>query len=220
MKKIIKCDPLILETLKRATNEEVDFLVDVITYHGSGRIGLSSSIKDLLLSEKTHEPHYSEDALRYLIHEFQAYGGHSVANIFRNKELLAYDEILTDVYKKLNGTDSKNKSVSQKEKEIVLGLFGAEWLNLSDEDRFDRATNAKVILGYFKLSDNLNFDEKGAAFGLSALVSASIFAACRIIPPAALLSSLVLLNQSVSEAYRITIPFLAQIGWIRMRLSK
>ena len=211
MKKIIKCDLSILQTLKTATKEEVDFLVDVITDNGSGRVGLSSSIKDMLLSEK-QEPQYSEDALRYLIREFHAFGGHTVANVFR-KEPVNYDEILRDVHGKLNGRDSKNKSTHEKEEEIVLGLFGAEWRALSAPERFERTTEPSLSTGFFQLPNSSPLREKGAAFGLAAALSLTML-------PVAVVSSVALVTQkTIGEAYRITIPYVAQIAWIRMRQS-
>lgn len=55
MKQPIKCDPDILKLLKRVDNQYIDYLVDVITDNGNGRIALSSSIKDLLLAEKAEQ---------------------------------------------------------------------------------------------------------------------------------------------------------------------
>lgn len=218
MKEIIKCDTAVLATLRKARKQEQDFLVDVITDHGGGRIGLSSSIKDLLLREK-QEQDYTADGLSYLVREFQAFGGHSVANLFRS-EPLAYDEILTDVHKKLNGSNSKNKSVSEKEKEIVLGLFGQEWLTLPDRERFDRSTSTKVKSGLFKLSDNLQVDEKGIVSNVGAAAAVAGAVAARAIPAVAIASSAIFIaEKSLGEAYRVTVPFVAQVAWIRMRLQ-
>lgn len=82
MDKPVKCDADILNLLKKTDNRHIDYLVDVLTDNGKGRIALSSSIKDLLLSEKA-EQNYSEQGLRYLLNELQEYGGHSLVNIFR-----------------------------------------------------------------------------------------------------------------------------------------
>jgi uncharacterized protein YaaW (UPF0174 family) len=215
MQKTIKCDAALLATLRKAEKEEVDFLVDVITAGGSGRFGLSPSIKDLLIAEK-HEAGYSEDGLRNLLHEFQEYGGHSFVNLFRS-EPLPYEEILTDVHKKLNGKDSKKKSIAQKETEIVLGLFGAGWQAMPEGERFERATSLRVTSGFFQLSEHLRFDEKGAMSGLATVAS---MAALRVVPVIAIASTAVLISEkAVGEAYRVTIPFVAQVGWIRRRMQ-
>lgn len=218
MQKTVKCDEALLKLLKLSNTEEIDFLVDVLTDNGAGRVALSSSIKDFLLQQKA-EKNYTEDGLRNLLCELQEYGGHSAMNLFRNKPV-SYDELLTDVHKKLNGKDSKTKSPWQKEREIVLSLFGDNWQTMTDQERWIRCAEAKVVSGFFNMQENLNVDGKGIAFGLSAAASAAAFAALRMFPPVAVVSSFGLAVQSLSEAYRITIPFIAQIARINMLAAK
>jgi hypothetical protein len=52
--------------------------------------------------------------------------------------------------------------------------------------------------------------------GLSATASAAAFIALRASPPAAIASSLFAAYQSMSGAYRITIPFVVQIARMKM----
>lgn len=214
MKENIKCDADLLKLLRKSDVIEIDFLVDVLTDNGAGRVALSSAIKDLLIDEKAGRD-YSEDALRRLLREFQEFGGHSVANFFRS-EPLPYSELLTDVYKKLNGKNSEKKTVIEKEREIVLSLLGAEWQSMADHERWDRCTEAKVLSGFFNMQDFLHKDTSGVFVGLSAAASAAAFVGLRALPPAAIASSLFMANQSIGEAYRITIPFVVQIARMRM----
>ena len=214
MQKKVKCDEGLLKLLLQSNAKEIDFLVDVLTDKGAGRVALSSSVKDLLMYQKS-EGHYTEEVLRDLLHELQEYGGHSVLNLFRN-EPLPYEELLTDVHKKLNGKDSRKKKAGQKEHEIVLSLFAEDWRDLPDHERWERCTEAKVVSGFFDIQKNLNIDEKGVVFGLSAAASAGAFIALRMFPPAAIASTLVMAAQSMSEAYRITIPFVVQIARMKM----
>lgn len=215
-----KCDIGVLHVLKHSSVKDIDYLVAVLTDNGKGRVALSTSVKDLLLEEKS-QGKYSENALRHLVNEFQKYGGHSVLNFFR-KEPVAYEEILTDVHKKLNGKDSKTKSVWQKEREIVLSLFGEEWSLLTDAQRWERCTNTKVLTGFFDMQANLNIDEKGMLIGgLSAAASAAAWRALgtSVVGAAAAttLGALGVAVQSMTEAYRITIPFVAQIAMLKMK---
>lgn len=218
MQKTVKCEEALLKLLLHSNTQEIDFLVDVLTYNGAGRVALSSSIKDLLLHQRA-EKIYTENGLRILLHELQEYGGHSVVNLFRN-EPVSYDELLTDVHKKLNGKDSKTISVWQKEREIVLSLFGESWATMTDHERWDRCTEARVVSGFFKMQENLNFNEKDVASALSTAASAAAFMALRMFPSTAIVGALGLAVQSVSEAYRITIPFIAQIARIKMLSAK
>lgn len=218
MKKIVKCDKSILNILQKTAVEEIDFLVDVLTDNGAGRVALSSSIKDLLLHQKV-EKKYDEDGLRNLLHELQEYGGHSVINFFR-KEPLSYDDLLTDVYKKLNGKEAETKDRRKKEREIVLSLFGNDWKTMNAHDRWERCTEIHVVSGFFDLNKSLSFNNDGLAFGLSAAASTALFVALRMLPPAAIAATLGTAFQSVSEAYRITIPFIAQIARIKLLNEK
>lgn len=214
MRRPVKCDVALLDLLVHSDTEAIDFLVDVLTDEGAGRLALSSSIKDRLLHEKA-EGVYTEDGLRNLLHELQEYGGNSLINLFRTAPL-AYEELLTDVHKKLNGRGSSKKLASSKEREIVLSLFGEDWATMADHERWSRCTETRVVGGFFQMEDHLTFNDKGVAFALSAVASAAAFAAMRALVPLAVLGVAV---QSVSEAYRITIPFVAQVARIRM-LSK
>lgn len=218
MKKTVKCDADLLKFLQQSDCKEIDFLVDVLTHNGAGRIALSSSIKDLLLHQK-EEAQYTEDGLRHLLHELQEFGGHSVVNLFRS-EPLSYSELLTDVHKKLNGKDSVKKTVWQKEREVVLSLLGESWRTMPDHDRWERCTEVKVVSGFFNIQDHLNVDPSGMVVGLSAAASTAAFIALRAFPPAAIASSLFAAHQSVSEAYRITIPFVVQIARMKMIAGK
>src|SRR5690606_15495609 len=166
MKKIMKCDADLLKLLHESEAKEIDFLVDVLTDDGAGRLALSSAIKDLLLHEKA-EGEYSEAGLRHLLHELQEFGGHSVANLFRS-EPLPYAELVTDVHKKLNGADSAKKSIWQKEREIVLSLFGETWRTMPEHERWERCTEKRILGGFFNMKDHLNIDPIGMALGLSA----------------------------------------------------
>lgn len=214
MQKTVKCDADLLKLLQQSDSKEVDFLVDVLTYNGAGRIALSSSIKDLLLHQKA-ERHYTEDGLRHLLHELQEFGGHSVVNLFRSTPL-PYSELLTDVHRKLNGKDSVKKTAREKECEVVLSLLGESWRTMPDHDRWERCTEVKVVGGFFNIQDHINMDSSGMVAGLSAAASTAAFSAMRAFPPAAIASSLFAAYQSMSEAYRITIPFVVQIARMKM----
>ena len=217
MEQPVKCDPHILSLLKKTSLNHIDYLVDVLTDNGKGRVALSSSVKDLLLEEKA-ERDYSEHGLRHLLHELQEYGGHSLVNIFRS-EPLPYSELLTDVHKKLNGKDSKKKNNATKEREIVLSLFGDDWQSLADHERWERCTETKVVSGFFKMQDNLRINDKGVVIGLSTAASVAAFAALRLHPVTAIVSTIGLANQTLGEAYRVTIPFVAHIAMLNMLYS-
>ncbi|BCI67709.1 hypothetical protein [Acetobacter aceti] len=207
MKQPVKCDPKILQFLRKVENKHIDYLVDVLTDNGRGRLVLSSSIKDLLLAEKV-EQDYTEEGLRLLLHELQEYGGHSLINKFRSNPL-PYSELLTDVHRKLNGSESQKKSAHQKEREIVLSLFGNEWQSLEDHERWERCTKIKVVTGFFDMSAALDVDRKGSVTSLSTAANTATFLGRKLFRS-------IRTDSYLLEASRITIPFVAHIAMLKM----
>lgn len=221
----IDCDDELFASLLSAAPDEVDVLVDIITDFSRGRAGLDADVKKLLVQAKhsSRPGGYNQEQLELLGHELQQFGGHSAMNLTRrllNKSAVPYVEIVNDVYQKLNGSNAASWSVADKERQIALALFGADWRELAPDDRFERATSTKVLTGLFKLKDALLLSS-GSAVGLSAASSAALFAAVttglRLNPIGALATAGFGLHSSIAEAYRVTVPFVAQMGWIRLR---
>ncbi|MHA5638328.1 hypothetical protein ACVSNF_06865, partial [Pseudomonas aeruginosa] len=81
--KQIECDSELLASLRQATPEELDVLVDVITDYARGRAGLDADDKKALVQAKHASgcEGYSENQLKLLGHELQQFGGHSVMNL-------------------------------------------------------------------------------------------------------------------------------------------
>ncbi|WP_455268957.1 hypothetical protein [Rahnella aceris] len=206
MKAPIECDEGILSLLLPTEKTHIDYLVDVLTDGSRGRLALSSSVKDLLLMEKAGTDPYSEEILRQLLHEFQTYGGHSIANMFR-KAPLPYKTILRDVHTKLRGVGTESKTDLKLEQEIVTGLFGSEWKDMPEHTRLDRSTEMNVVSGLFNLGKIVEPKETARNFG------AKIFSnVASIAQTYANLSPIL----SIGEAYRVTIPFVAQLAYIKM----
>lgn len=222
----IDCDNDLFTRLLGATPEEVDVLVDVITDSSRGRAGLDAEVKKRLVQAKynSRPAGYTQEQLELLGHELQQFGGHTAMNFARRllkKSAVPYAEIVNDVYQKLNGRDATSKSVTDKERQIALALFGAGWRDLPASERLERATSAKVLAGLFNLQDALP-TIADAAIGLSTSRSAAMFAVAastglRLNPIGVALTAGMGLHSSVAEAYRITVPFVAQMGWIQLR---
>ncbi|WP_122432812.1 hypothetical protein [Pseudomonas viridiflava] len=221
----IDCDDELFASLLSAKPDEVDTLVDVITDFSRGRAGLDADIKKQLVQAKhsSRPAGYDQQQLKQLGHELQQFGGHSAMNLTRRllkKSAVSYAKIVNDVYQKLNGSDAANRSVADKERHIALALFGAGWRELTPDERFERATSTKVLAGLFNLKDALSLDSD-AAIGLSAARSAALFTVAttgfRLTPIGAVATAGFGLHSSIAEAYRVTVPFVAQMGWIRLR---
>lgn len=222
----VECDNELFLSLRKASPEEVDMLVDVITDFARGRAGLSAEHKKTLVKAKhASRPNgYSEDQLILLGHELQQFGGHSAFNLARRllqKPAIEYTEVVNDVYRKLNGDQANHKTLADKEREIALALFGENWRELPPRERFERSTSVKVLSGLFKLKDALPLGGAGVLVGLSAANSAALFKVAstgmRLNPVGLAATAGIGLNSAATEAYRVTIPFVAQMGWIRLQ---
>jgi len=221
----IDCDDELFASLLSAKPDEVDVLVDIITDFSSGRAGLDAEVKKRLVQAKhsSRPAGYEQQQLELLGHELQQFGGNSAMNLarrFLKKSAVPYAEIVNDVYQKLNGISAASLSVADKERQIALALFGAGWRELAPKERYERATSTKVLAGLFKLNDALSLSS-GSAIGLSAASSAALFTVAttglRLNPLGAAATVGLGFNSSIAEAYRVTVPFVAQMGWIRLR---
>ncbi|MFQ2079106.1 hypothetical protein ACK33T_19845 [Aeromonas veronii] len=102
-------DRKLLAQLLAAHPQEIDVLVDVLTDHGKGRMGLEVSIKQKLVMAR-HNPkvdRYPLTLLQTLMEELQAFGGNSAMNLARRvlgRSAVPYEEIVDDVYRRLNGS--------------------------------------------------------------------------------------------------------------------
>lgn len=212
--------------LQAARPQEVDVLVDVVTDVGRGRVGLDAEAKRALVFAR-HDPRpsrYSSDLLGLLASTLQMFGGNSVMNVARRAlghSAVPYDEIVDDVHKMLNGVALRTKTLDQKECEIALALFGANWHELSPEQRLERCTRPAVLAGTFSISDALGEKRKDSVFGLSAgrLATAATIASTglRLSPVGLAVTTGLAAHKAMAEAYRVTVPFVAQMGWIGLR---
>lgn len=222
----IECDNELLHGLEHASAAEIDVLVDVVTDFARGRAGLDADAKKFLIHAKhaSRFDGYTQEQLRLLGHELQQFGGHSAMNLARRllgKSAVAYAEIVDDVYRKLNARSTTGKTVADKEREIALALFGENWKQLAIPERYERSTSVKVLSGFFSFKDALSVNSAGRLTGISASASAALFSAATVgfrLNPAGLAASAgISMNSAVAEAYRVTVPFVAQMGWIRLR---
>ncbi|MND89315.1 hypothetical protein D3C80_813670 [compost metagenome] len=211
-------DKKLLAQLLAAHPQEIDVLVDVLTDHGKGRMGLEASIKQKLVMAR-HNPkvdRYPLALLQTLKEELQAFGGNSAMNLARRvlgRSAVPYEEIVDDVYRKLNGNSPENKPLERKEMDIALALFGNGWFGLPVEKRLERCINIKVLSGAFSLNEAL-YKESGDRL---ATLSASNIAQLGATYVGLIAKAGLNVHSTAAEAYRVTVPFVAQMGWIRLR---
>lgn len=184
--------------------QHINELVDILTDFSKGRMSLNSSVKDVLIYAKELNQPFTYHEINLLIQEFQEFGGNSIANVFRNQNnLVSYDEILNDVYSRITNCVD-NSSEREKEKAIILKLIGENWQQVDFNIRYDKSLNFKYI------SQSII----SGAIGNNAVNTFIKFAATRVNP---LVMGGSIVADTMSEAYRITIPFIVQIAWLKLK---
>lgn len=184
----------LVDFLSNIDKSHIDELIDLLTDFGSGRIALNSTVKDVLLNEKELSlcNTYSKEFIELIITEFQLYAGNSLINLIR-KNLVSYEETLNYVYTIL--CDNSNQhSIQEKENYILKELLGNEIENSTFEYRLKKGQDKGKIL---KANIKNGF--------LSRIIAKSPNNYAGII------------SSFSSESYRIMIPFILQISWLKMK---
>ncbi|RAU38014.1 zinc-ribbon domain-containing protein [Enterobacter sp. RIT418] len=234
----IKNDHELVNLLLGADKGDLDLLIDYITDNGKGRVSLSGSVNTLLTSAK-EQNEIDADTLRILIRELQLFGGNSFVNLFRRNGV-DYAEIVDDVLGRLKIPAHKSASLERKETLIISKVFENAWEEMDDAQR-------KAILDDLGLKSSSGRNALEiilprigmggvAAYQITALVASSVaamvagraipllagFGAGRVLgvlagPIGFALTGLYSAYDLASPAFRVTLPCIVQIAWIRMK---
>lgn len=195
----------LVDFLLTVDKHHVNDLVDILTDFSKGRGTLNATVKNVLISAKESNRSFTKKEINLLLIEFQKYGGNTFANVFRNKNnLVSYHEILDDVFKLLLSVgDTSQFTDEEKERKIVQTLFSNKWESMPFPERYEKSVAMGKII--FK-----NVTDGVIGGGLINLGLKLFMRTNLITMPASLVTSI------AGEATRITMPFVAQIAWLRM----
>lgn len=125
-------DIALRELLLTADTSDIDILVDHLTDNGKGRLAQTSSTRNTLVSAKV-KGFYTPSDITLIVEEFQRFGGNTVANLFRLGNGVPHSEILMDVAKKMNVSFVGKPSDEQLESALLERVM-EECLKKSSED--------------------------------------------------------------------------------------
>jgi len=112
--------------LNVADAEDLCILADYITDSGAGRLTLDSDINKKLTACRKHQV-FAQDERDLIAKEILAFGGNTVANIYRSlltsNPTISYAELVEDVAKKTSARFSGSDSVQEIEQSILIHLF-------------------------------------------------------------------------------------------------
>lgn len=130
-----------------AEPSDLNVLVDYLTDKGEGRVALDSDVKVRLV--KCLTTGYSISDRELINNEIRAFGGNSVANVFRSvigNGPITYKEVATDVAKHLKVSVSDSMTVTEIETAILQKILKESLEKMTDEEK-------REILGALNVTD-------------------------------------------------------------------
>ncbi len=233
-----------LNFLCEASNDDLLLLCDIVVKGRSERRRLT----DQLSKTQAYLDNYPDNIkgmLPELIKEFRKYGGNTVANVFRGGEGPEYSEILRDVAKKNKVNFNKDNTDEIVEQYLLQKLFNDSLTGASDDElkkmmeelgyattNFTReAAIATLMLAwkaggfksYILLVSVVNAVMRFlVGRGLSIALNAGLTRMASILmgPIGWTLTALWALYDIAGPAYRVTVPAVIQIAYIRQSLKQ
>lgn len=218
--------------LGKATNEQLEILVDIL----KTKLSETLSITD---AYKRYYPNHQKYA-DLIAKEFRDFGGNSIANVFR-AEGPPYREIVCDVAKAIKAPFNRESDVDHIESAILATILSKAFEKMSDEEReallkqvgrSNRSAlaggSAAAFLAVFKAGGFASYKlmlivvnavVKGAiGRGLPLVANAALARAMGIAtgPVGWALTTLITLIQIAGPSYKITIPGVAYVAMLRM----
>lgn len=225
-------------------SEDGDFhiLIDHITDQGEGRLSVSSDVCDKLVNAKKLGV-INLETRAMIEKELRQFGGNSILNIFRSGEGVSYKEILCDVASHLKVSYNKTDTCSEIEMAVLIKILEQSIESMSDKERnellqefggrYTTGAGPSVIaaiqiairtsgfLTYKLAAIVANYVAKaligrGLTFGATGTMmrGISVFAG----PIGWAITGLWAAFDLASPAYRITIPCVIQIAFMRQKM--
>lgn len=144
-------DEALLSLLQKADNEDLRVLADIITTDKKGghRFNELLTMKD---NYATYYPHNMRALVSDIVDELQCYGANTVMTLLRGGNGVGYHTILRDVAKKLKVSYNRQTSDENLERYILQKMFDDVASKMSEEELHALAESMKIRLaaGYSK----------------------------------------------------------------------
>lgn len=231
-----------LEFLYCASNEDLRLLCDIVVKDKEGNYRLTEDLSGTDAFKKNY-PDNIRGMLPDLVSEFREFGGNSFANLFRG-EGPEYAEILRDVARHNKVNFNRNSTDEQVEQYLLQKLFNDSLNGASDEElkkimeelgypttNFTRQAAISTLMiawkaGGFKscilLVSVVNAVMKflvGRGLSLATNAGLTRMASIMMGPIGWILTAVWTLIDIAGPAYRVTIPAVIQIAYIRQSVN-
>lgn len=233
-----------LRFLEEMESLDLNDLVSILTTDKDGNKRWTEELTGST-AYKTHYPNHSK-YWDLIAGELQCFGANSIVTLFRGGKGVLYEEILGDICDKLGVTLEKGSTVREKENKLVLKIVEKALENMNEAERREFAKS----IGFINLATftpNALLGAAQAAFKLGGFqsyqltlivvnaVSKTILGrGLTLAGNAALMRTLSVwagpigwavtglwtLTDIAGPAYRVTIPSVLQVAYLREKLAK
>ena len=125
-------DSELMSVLESGSNEDISLLIDVITDNGKGRMSLDDEVMASLINVKHLVPYPLK---KTIAEEIQKFGGNSLISLFRGGKGVLYKEIVCDVASHVGANFNEKQDISQIESSILLKIIEKSLDKMSEEEK-------------------------------------------------------------------------------------
>ncbi len=231
-----------LQFLNRASNDDLRLLSDIVVRDKEGNFRLTEDLSGTDVFRNNY-PHNIKGMLPELINELRLFGGNSIANFFRG-EGPEYSEILRDVADRNDVSYNRYATDEMVEQYLLQKLFNDSLTGASDDElkkmleelgypttNFARQAAMATLMAawkaggfqsYILLVSVVNAVMKflvGRGLSLAANAALSRMASIVMGPIGWVLTALWTFIDVAGPAYRVTVPAIIQIAYIRQTVN-
>lgn len=224
----IQGDDALVKLLLNADKGDIDLLIDYVTNTGKFGFSMSDRVKAVLQDAK-HQDIPDEETLRLLVRELQHFGGNTFVNLFRRNGV-SYSEIVDDVASHLKMKVPATASVEEKEALIIDCVFTSSWKKMPDDERrqilrdMDISASASLDIPVWQkaalVANGLAQTTAGKVLPLIAGLGIGRVLGVLTGPVGLAITGLYTAYDISNPAFRVTLPCVVQIAWIRLKNSR
>ncbi|MFJ3167775.1 hypothetical protein ACIPIL_17330 [Serratia nematodiphila] len=224
----IQGDEALVQLLLNADKGDIDLLIDYVTNTGKLGFSMSDSVKAVLQDTKRQDIP-DDETLRLLVRELQHFGGNTFVNLFRRNGV-SYSEIVDDVASHLKMKVPAAASVEEKEALIIDCVFTSSWKKMSDDERsqilHDMGINASASMDIpvwqraALVANGLAQTTAGKVLPLIAGLGIGRVLGVLTGPVGLAITGLYTAYDISNPAFRVTLPCVVQVAWIRLKNSR
>lgn len=231
-----------LDFLYRASNDDLRLLCDIVVKDKHGNFRMTEDLSNTQTFKRNY-PNNIKEMLPELVDEFRRFGGNSFANFFRGNGP-EYSEILRDVARRNKVSFNKHNSDEQIEQYLFQKLFDDSINGASNDElkemmkelgypttNFTRQAAIATLMtawkaggfqSYILLVSVVNAVMKfliGRGLSLAANAAMTRMASIMLGPVGWVLTALWTLLDIAGPAYRVTVPAVIQLSYIRQSVN-